>query len=301
MGVAAVPGGGYDEGMQPHRLDFRDHRRSLRDNRYVYAVVSRRARGLSIGINLNPDKVCNFDCPYCQVDRTVPGGPRDVDLAVLQAELDDLLARVDDGSLWEEAPFDTAAPAMRVVRDVAIAGDGEPTSCTVFDEAIEVVGRVRAAHGLDGVALTLLTNATLFHRPRVAAGLSRFASLGGVVWAKLDAGTQDYFEEVDGTGLPLRRVVDNIVAEGRKQPLVLQCLFMTLDGDGPDDDELDAWQGRLREIQAAGARIALVQVYSIARRPAQARVGVLPVARLEEIGVRARALGLETVVVPGVG
>ncbi|HNC96138.1 MAG TPA: radical SAM protein, partial [Myxococcota bacterium] len=57
------------------RLDFADHRRDLGDNRYIYAVVSRRARGLSIGINLNPDKVCNFDCPYCQVDRRVPGGP----------------------------------------------------------------------------------------------------------------------------------------------------------------------------------------------------------------------------------
>jgi len=287
--------------MQPHRLDFRDHRRSLRDNRYVYAVVSRRARGLSIGINLNPDKVCNFDCPYCQVDRTVPGGPRDVDLAVLEAELDELLARVEDGSLWQEAPFDTAAPEMRVVRDVAIAGDGEPTSCTVFAEAVEVIGRVRGAHGLDDVALTLLTNATLFHRPRVEAGLARFAALGGVVWAKLDAGTQGYFEEVDGTRLPLRRVLDNIVVEGRKQPLVLQCLFMTLDGEGPDDHELDAWQERLREIGDAGAQISLVQVYSIARRPAEARVGVLPLERLEEIGDRARALGLQTVVVPGVG
>ena len=287
--------------MQPHRLDFRDHRRSLRDNRYVYAVVSRRARGLSIGINLNPDKVCNFDCPYCQVDRTVPGGPRDVDLAVLEAELDELLARVEDGSLWQEAPFDTAAPEMRVVRDVAIAGDGEPTSCTVFAEAVEVIGRVRGAHGLDDVALTLLTNATLFHRPRVEAGLARFAALGGVVWAKLDAGTQGYFEEVDGTRLPLRRVLDNIVVEGRKQPLVLQCLFMTLDGEGPDDHELDAWQERLREIGDAGAQISLVQVYSIARRPAEARVGVLPLERLEEIGDRAPALGLQTVVVPGVG
>ena len=55
------------------RLDFKDHRRDLGENRYVYAVVSRRARGLSIGVNLNPDKVCNFDCPYCQVDRTTPG------------------------------------------------------------------------------------------------------------------------------------------------------------------------------------------------------------------------------------
>ncbi|MFZ5476872.1 MAG: radical SAM protein, partial [Myxococcota bacterium] len=77
-------------------LDFADHRRDLGSNRYVYAVVSRRARGLSIGVNLNPDKVCNFDCPYCPVDRTTPGAPPDVDVDVLAGELDRLLGWVGD-------------------------------------------------------------------------------------------------------------------------------------------------------------------------------------------------------------
>jgi hypothetical protein len=90
------------------QLDFRDHRRELGDNRFVYAVVSRRAGGLSIGLNLNPDKVCNFDCPYCQVDRSPKGLEnltRGVDVARLSAELDGLLAWVKDGSLWSRAPF----------------------------------------------------------------------------------------------------------------------------------------------------------------------------------------------------
>ena len=69
----------------------RDHRRGLADNRYVYAVVSRRSRGVSVGVNLNPDKVCNFDCVYCQVDRTTPGADRDVDVERLGAELDFVL------------------------------------------------------------------------------------------------------------------------------------------------------------------------------------------------------------------
>ena len=72
-------------------LDFRNHARELAGNRYIYAVVSRRSRGLSIGINLNPDKACNFDCPYCQVDRTTPG-------ALGEIQLTDSLAKlVDDG------------------------------------------------------------------------------------------------------------------------------------------------------------------------------------------------------------
>src|SRR6478736_6133962 len=60
-------------------------------NRFVYAVISQRAHGLSIGINLNPDKCCNFDCAYCEVNRDLPGRDVVVDLDVLAAELDNLL------------------------------------------------------------------------------------------------------------------------------------------------------------------------------------------------------------------
>ena len=126
------------------RLTFTDHRRSLDDNRYVYAVVSRRVGGLSIGINLNPDKSCNFDCPYCQVDRSIPGGDRQVDVERLGLELDRLLTWVADGSLWDHAPFDTTAPALRRVGDISFAGDGEPTSAAEFEEAVRRVIEVRA-------------------------------------------------------------------------------------------------------------------------------------------------------------
>ncbi len=281
------------------QLDFRDHRRELHDNLYVYAVVSRRARGLSIGINLNPDKVCNFDCPYCQVDRTVPGRTATVDLERLEAELDDLLARVADGTLWTLPPFDTAAEHLRVVRDVAFAGDGEPTSSRAFPDAVSVVGRMRDKYGLKNLQISLLTNATLLSRPRVALGLERLAALGGVVWAKLDAGTDAWFHRVDGTKLPLQSVVRQITGAAQQNPLVLQCLFPTLDGTGPSDDEVAAWSNRIAEILAAGGQIREVQVTTIARTPADPTVGALPVHRLEQIADYARALGLVVNVYPG--
>jgi sulfatase maturation enzyme AslB (radical SAM superfamily) len=60
----------------------RDHSRAHANYLYVYPVISRRSRGLSIGVNLNPDKVCNFDCIYCEVDRRTP--PRTTVLDVAQ-------------------------------------------------------------------------------------------------------------------------------------------------------------------------------------------------------------------------
>lgn len=280
-------------------LDFRDHRRELDDNRYVYAVVSRRSRGLSIGLNLNPDKVCNFDCPYCQVDRTTPGGPREVDADRLESELAHLLGLVAAGALWSVPPFDTAAPHLRVVRDIALAGDGEPTSSRAFAEAIRRVTRQQAAHGLDGVELQVLTNATLFHRPAVWEGLEALHAAGGRIVAKLDAGTEDYFHVVDGTTLPFQRILDNLRDAGRAFGLTLQCMFLTLDGEGPDDDEISAWVDRIRWLLDEGARIELVQVYSVARTPADPRVGPLHAPRLEEIAAQARTLGVEVAVFPG--
>jgi wyosine [tRNA(Phe)-imidazoG37] synthetase (radical SAM superfamily) len=276
------------------RLDFRDHRRDLGRNRYVYAVVSRRARGLSIGVNLNPDKACNFDCPYCQVDRRTPGGETTVDVGVLGAELRALLEQVARGELWAQAPFDTTAPELRRVSDVAFAGDGEPTLAVELAEAASAARDLRDALA-PGVPLRLLTNATLFHAPRVRAALSLFDEL----WCKLDAGTEGYFRLVDGTRVPLQRVLDNLLLVARERPIVVQSLFLAFAGAGPDDAELDAWADRLRAIGAQGGRVDHVQVYTVARRPADARVTALPQSRLEEIAARARAVGVQAEVYGG--
>jgi wyosine [tRNA(Phe)-imidazoG37] synthetase (radical SAM superfamily) len=280
-------------------LDFRDHRRELADNRHVYAVVSRRSRGLSIGVNLNADKVCNFACPYCQVDRTTPGGPRAVELDRLRDELDHILGLIDAGTLWTVPPFDTAAPHLRRVNDIAFAGDGEPTAAREFAEAITTVATVRAAYGLDAVELQLLTNATLFHRPTVWAGLEALHAAGGTIVGKLDAGTQAYFALVGGTTLPLQRVLDNLRDAGRAFGITLQCMFMTWEGQGPSDGEIAAWADRIRWLLSEGARIDLVQVYSVARTPADPRVGPLSIRRLHEIAAQVSALHVNTAVFPG--
>jgi wyosine [tRNA(Phe)-imidazoG37] synthetase (radical SAM superfamily) len=268
------------------RLDFEDHRRELDANRYVYAVVSRRARGLSIGVNLNPDKVCNFDCPYCQVDRTTPGGPSRIEVGALASELGALLERASR-NLWASPPFDSIAPELRRVADIAFAGDGEPTTPPEFPAAARAARELRDRLA-PGVPLRLLTNATLFHKQRVRAGLAEFDDL----WCKLDAGSEPYFQVVDGTRLPFRRILDNLLLVARERPIVIQAMLLTLDGTGPDDAEVAAWVERMREILAGGGRIDHVQVYTVARRPSDPRFGPLGPERLEAIAASARAAGL---------
>lgn len=267
-------------------LDFKDHRRELDANRYVYAVVSRRARGLSIGVNMNPDKICNFDCPYCQVDRSAPGGPGKVDVGELREELEAVLDEVAAGRLWERPPFDTTLPELRRVADIAFSGDGEPTTPPEFDEASRAARLARDARGL-AFPMRLITNATMFDRPRVRKALASFDEL----WCKLDAGSEAYFRLVDGTRFPFERILANLLAVARERPIVIQAMFLTWEGKGPAPEEIDAWIGRLVDIRSRGGVIDHVQVYTVARRPADPRVAALQPAVLEDIVARTRAAG----------
>lgn len=273
-----------------HKLNFTDHRRALLNNTYIYAVVSRRAQGLSIGINLNVDKSCNFDCPYCQVDRTIPGGARKVDIEKLGMELTHLLSLVEDGVLWDIPPFDTAQEHMRVVRDISFAGDGEPCSCPQFAQAVSKVGEIYTQFGLSHVRYQLLTNATLFHKNHVQESLQQFWSDGGMVWAKLDAGTREWFERVDGTRYPFEKVLQNILWAGKQSPIVLQSMFHRFGEERPSAHEQQQWAMRIRELLEQGAQIKLVQVYSTARKPSDPQVLPLEKEELEGIASVAKRI-----------
>ena len=273
------------------RLDFSDHRRELGLNRYIYAVVSRRAQGLSIGVNLNPDKVCNFDCPYCQVDRTVPGGDGKVDLERLETELVHLLDLLASGHLWDTPPFDTAAPDVRRVADIAFAGDGEPTSPAKFAASTEIIRRLRDERA-PGVPIRLLTNSTLLHRPNVRKALPAIDE----IWCKLDAGTPEYFAEVDGTTFPFERILKNLRDLARERAIVIQSMFLTISGKPASDHEILAWVGLLRELARHGT-ISSVQVYTVARAPADKKIGILPTERLRWIAAQAQAAGLPALVI----
>jgi wyosine [tRNA(Phe)-imidazoG37] synthetase (radical SAM superfamily) len=264
-------------------LVHRDHRRTFEDNLYVYAVVSRRSKGVSIGLNLNPDKVCNFDCVYCQVDRKTPPLVRDVDVPRLLEELEDMLELVSTGKLFEMGRFLGTPAALRRLNDIAFSGDGEPTTCPEFLPIVEAVTEAKRRRGLADVKLVLITNASMFHRPAVRRALEVLDANNGEFWAKLEAGTEEYYQRVDRTTIPFGRILDNITAAARVRPLVIQALFMRLHNEPPPPEELAAFCDRLKYIQQAGGRIKLVQVYTVARVPAESFVSPLAAAEVDHI------------------
>lgn len=274
----------------PPILSYRSHERRWADHWYVYAVVSRRSEGVSIGINLNPDKACNFDCIYCQVDRSTPPTVREVDLDRLRAELRAILAAERDGSLYDAEPFRQLASTQRGVRDFAFSGDGEPTTYPRFAEAVAAAAEARSEYGLPGAKLVLITDACYLARPGVRAGLALLDGNNGEIWAKLDAGTEVYFRQVNRPNFPLQHVLDNILDAARVRPIIIQSLWMRVYGQPPPPDEIEAYCGRLTAILAGGGALKLIQLYTIARRTTEAYASPLADAELDAIAsvVRAR-------------
>jgi wyosine [tRNA(Phe)-imidazoG37] synthetase (radical SAM superfamily) len=268
---------------------YAQHPRTWRDFHYVYPVVSRRSKGLSIGINLNPDKACNFDCVYCCVNRAAPApAVTKVDLDVLRAELDRMLDLVKSGGIWAEEPFSGVRGPHRRVNDIAFSGDGEPTTYRHFDKAVQLAAELKKQHGLTDVKLVLITNATVLERPLVQRGLALLDVNHGEVWAKLDAGTEAYYQQIDRTGVSLSKVLRNIRECGRIRPIVIQSLFLNYRGTPTPPGEFEAYLDRLRELQQRACRIKLVQLYTIARPTADKEAVSLTHVELDALVARFR-------------
>ncbi|WP_148075778.1 radical SAM protein [Bythopirellula goksoeyrii] len=273
--------------MPTHQLHTL-HDRSFEHYRFVYPVLSRRSRGISVGVNLNPDKVCNFDCIYCQVDRTSQSETKFVELDALVGEIREVLELVKSGEIYESSKFRDTPAELRRLNDMAFSGDGEPTTYRNFDTIISTCAELKRELGLDAVKMVLITNASMFHRPHVQRGLAILDANQGEIWAKLDAGTAEYYHKIERTSIPFERILENITAAARVRPLVIQALFMRVAGEGPSQSEVEAFCDRLGEIVAAGGEISLVQVYTVARRPAEDFVGALSDAEVDAIAQMVR-------------
>src|SRR6266568_3482843 len=157
--------------------------RNLFGNRFVYAVISQRAHGLSIGINMNPGKFCNFDCVYCEVDRRETPRDAEVDLGVMTAELRKMLSLVAKGKMKELPGYQSVPEELLRLKEVALSGDGEPTLCPNFAEVVEAVVHIRAQRDYPFFKIVLITNSTGLDLLQVQFGI-RLLTAEDEIWAK---------------------------------------------------------------------------------------------------------------------
>lgn len=294
-GIAKPPG--PDPAPQPARHDPRETAfgcpRDFLSQRFVYVVISPRARGLSIGVNMNPDAACNFNCVYCEVDRRRGGREKTLDLRVMAEELTHTLMLVNGGGLREQPCYRRLPDELLQLRHVTLSGDGEPTLAPDFAAAVQSVLHVRALGGMPFFKLVLVTNATGLNRPEVKRGL-KLLTQSDEIWAKLDGGTQAYLNRVSGAEVPLGTVLDNILKIGQHRPVVIQSLFPAINDEEPPLSEITEYALRLKELKESGAQISLVQIYSATRPTHNPACGHLPLRSLSSIAqIVRRATGLK--------
>ena len=263
--------------------------RNFLGHRFVYLVVSPRARGLSIGINFNPDKRCNFDCPYCEVDRSVPGRDRELDVDVMADELTATINTSITGTLREMPIYQNLPEDLLRLRHVTLSGDGEPTLSPHFSDGVQTVAHVRALGRFPFFKIVLVTNASGFDLPEVQRGLKQLTS-HDEIWAKLDAGTQTWMDTINKSGIPLEKILSNILLVAKARPVIIQSLFASLDNSEPPAEQINQYALRLRELKDAGAQIPLVQIYSATRPTHHARCRHLPLHSLSQIAQTVRRI-----------
>lgn len=244
------------------QLDTADHSRDSSGMTYVYPVVSRRAGGVSIGINLNPNNACNWRCIYCQVPDLTRGSAPAIDLALLETELRALLKDMLHGDFMT-----TRVPEVaRHIEDIAFSGNGEPTSAREFPQVVELVSSIRDEFELD-IKLRLITNGSLIHRPAVLKGIKRLGQVNGETWFKLDAGTTEGFARINNVVLDPVRVMRKLQTCSEHCPTWVQTCCVAFDGMPLDDREITAWLDILMQTRQT---IAGVHLYGLARPSLQA-------------------------------
>ena len=272
-----------------------DHSRDSAGLAYIYPVISRRSGGLSIGINLNPNNACNWRCIYCQVPDLQRGSAPTTDLGLLETELRGFLDEVLTGDFYNRfsVPLE-----QQSIRDIALSGNGEPTSSKEFDQVIGLIGSVVADYDLLGkIKLVLITNGSLIRREPVQKGLAHWAELGGEVWFKLDSATETGGLRVNGIHHTPETVLHNLESAARLCPTWLQTCLFAFDGQPPSDEECNAYLALLQHIQQQGIDLSGVLLYGLARPSLQAeapRLSPLSEVWMQDFAAKIRATGLTT-------
>lgn len=274
-------------------LSINNHARDVTGLKYVYPVISRRAGGLSIGINFNTNNACNWRCLYCQVPGLVRGSAPVLDLILLETELRFFLKDVQNGEFYRRFQIESE---QQVIKDIAISGNGEPTSVKKFPEAIALIGGVATELNIFPASrFVLITNGSLVHQDNVQEGLKALNRFGGEVWFKFDSATQEGRERLNGTSQSVKKSLENIKISSVLCPTKLQTCVFDFAGRGLQEQEKQAYLKALKTIKET-TTIDEILLYTLARpsmQPEAKLLTALPSGTLDAFAAEIRALGFK--------
>ena len=220
----------------------------------VYPVYSRRSCGLSIGINLFPEKKsCAFDCPYCEV---FPFSANAVfDLKQMENDLHSAIKAALNDNIH--------------VKDICFSGNGEPTLSPDFTGALKLAENIRAKT-VPSAKLVIITNGTGLLHPNILTLLQDISTNPNTdIWLKLDAGTPDWYQKMNRCAIPYDSLINKIKEFTSCAVVTIQTMLCAVNGDAPPETEERAWEGLACELAAnsenSAGSIRKVQLYGKAR------------------------------------
>ncbi len=285
---------------KPIFLNEADHNRDVSGLRYIYPVVSRRAEGVSLGINLNVNNACNWRCVYCQVPNLTRGTPPPIDLNLLEQELRMFLGEVLHGDFMQRY----VAEGDRHLQDIAFSGNGEPTSAKEFPQVLQIVEKILREFGLLDVGrdkpikVRLISNGSLIDKPAVIESIRHLATCNGEVWFKLDAGTKSGIARINDVNLNPETHIARLRMCAQACPTFIQTCMFAMDDLPPTEADVSAYLALVEQVKDV---VQGVHLYGLARPSYQAeapRLSRLAPEWLETVAQRLRQRGFVVHVSP---
>ena len=248
-------------------LSTTDHSRDKAGLTYVYPVLSRRSGGLSIGINLNINNACNWRCIYCQVPDLIRGSAPPVDLHKLASELRYFLTDIIHGEFYEREKIPVT---LQTIKDIAISGNGEPTTASEFDQVIDTIKLIMDEFGLSNeTKCVLITNGSQVNREHIKRGIKKLGEINGEIWFKVDSATATGIAKINqirGSNISnLKRL--KVAAE--LCPTWIQTCFFEFEGNEPDATEVKAYLKLIQTIIDRNIPVKGIMLYGVERKSMQ--------------------------------
>ncbi len=274
-------------------LSIHDHSRELSGLRYIYSVISRRAGGLSIGVNLNVNNACNWQCIYCEIPNLTRGIPPPIELDLLEQELRFFLNEIIYGDYMEK----NVSLEDRHLKDIAFSGNGEPTSADEFPEVISIIEKILSEFNLlHKIKIRLITNGSLMHQTSVIKSVGMLKEMNGEVWFKVDAATEESIKTINQVNLKPSQILERLKNSANVCPTFVQTCIFTIDGKGPSKKDIDAYVELINEVKSI---IQGVHLYGLARpslQPQAKNLGRIDEEVLQDIAKELRSLNITTTV-----
>ena len=269
-------------------LTITNHDRNIFQGKYIYPVVSRRAGGLSLGINLNTNNACNWQCIYCEVPNLVRGKPEPINLQELESELDYWLDQIINKSFLSQY-----TKSKTEFKDIAFSGNGEPTASKQFKDVIGILIKKIKEYKLDKkIVIRLITNGSYMANPVIQESFSLISNFNREIWFKIDCVKKHDIQTVNQVNLSLVTIKKNLEAALNNGPTVIQTCFFKLNEKLPSLESLGAYINFLKIYEN---KIKEIHLYSLARlseQPSQKKLTRLTKSELEVIAIKIKVLNI---------